>query len=116
MHSLIVAISIMLLSFQETADHKDETRVGGRGSMLGSWPQRQESLPQQDRLVANWPYLEHSVRLPSFSLPSFLPSTIITLRDKKGGDSGEILHNFHIYKILVLVTMRLVADLYFALF
>lgn len=32
------AISIMLLSFQETADHRDETHVGGRSSMLGSWP------------------------------------------------------------------------------
>lgn len=61
----------MLLSFQETADHKDETRVGGRGSMLGSWPQTQESLPQEDRLVTNWPYLEQSVRFPSFSVSSF---------------------------------------------
>lgn len=55
--------------------------------MLGSWPQMQELLPQEDRLVTNWTYLEHSVRFPCFSLSS----VIITLRGKKGGDNGEVL-------------------------
>lgn len=61
----------MLLIFQEAADHKDETRVGRRGSMLGRWPDTQESLPQEDRLVTNCPSLEHSERYPTFSLSSF---------------------------------------------
>lgn len=61
----------MLLTFQEAADHKDETRVGGRGNILGSWPDTQGSLPQEDRLVTNCPSLEHSERFPAFSLSSF---------------------------------------------
>jgi len=55
--------------------------------MLGSWPQTQELLLQEDRLVRDWPYLEHSVRFPSFILSSFM---IVTPRGEKGGVNGEI--------------------------
>lgn len=55
--------------------------------MLGSWPQTQESLPQEDRLVTNRTYLEHSVRFPSFSLSSFRDNN--SQREKRRGQWGD---------------------------
>lgn len=77
--------------------------------MLGSWPQTQESLPQEDRLVKNWTYLEHSVRFPSFSLSSFHDNN--SQREKRRGQGGDFVHcstfMFMVYSVAMKMRIKL---------
>lgn len=77
--------------------------------MLGSWPQTQESLPQEDRLVTNWTYLEHSVTFPCFSLSSFHCNN--SQREKGRGQWGDFApcstSMFIRYSIAMMMVIKL---------